>query len=82
MTDNEILEMVEEAGGSFTKECCGHGDYRNVYTFETYELLTFAKLIAKEERESCAEVADKYSFCRECGNDQPIAEAIRARGQE
>jgi len=68
--NNEIFAMARQAGF----DC-----YREEITWEdvicTEELKAFAKLVAAKEREACAKVADGF-----VGAD-PIADAIRARGQ-
>ena len=75
MTQDEIIEMARQADfeiehGMFdTKAVCVDG------ISITKDLERFAKLVAAKEREACAKVADGY-----VGAD-PIAEAIRARGQ-
>jgi hypothetical protein len=73
MTQDEIIEMAELA--KLDKRLAD--DYCRVeYWTATYEELEwFAKLIAAKEREACAKVADGF-----IGAD-PIADAIRARGQ-
>jgi hypothetical protein len=87
MTQDEILEMVREAGGS---DVGGHGWTTWVGTQSTEFLERFAKLAAAKEREACAKLCDElpapdtYSntdmsmwdvTCIDC------ADAIRARGQ-
>ena len=87
MTQDEILEMVREAGGSAVG---GPGWTTWVGTQSTEFLERFAKLVAAKEREACAQACedlpapDTYSntdmsmwdvTCIDC------AEAIRARGQ-
>jgi hypothetical protein len=87
MTQDEILEMVREAGGS---DVGGHGWTTWVGTQSTEFHERFAKLVAAKEREACAKVCDElpapdiYS-----GTDKSIwdvtcmdcATAIRERGQ-
>jgi hypothetical protein len=94
MTNDEIIEMVKQAGIRFRKDvfysghCDGvHGD----------ELIAFAKLVAQHEREACAKIAEtpkgEYAVIVACGTEstphqissylnwQDIAKTIRARGQ-
>lgn len=86
MTQDEIIEMVREAGGSAVG---GPGWTTWVGTQSTEFLERFAKLVAVKEREVCAKLCDSaleqtyisgytgavHSARREC------AAAIRARGQ-
>jgi hypothetical protein len=74
MTQDEIIEMVREAGGS---DVGGPGWTTWVGTQSTEFLERFAILVAKAEREACAKVADKWPDYETEG----LAEAIRARGQ-
>jgi len=75
MTQDEIIEMVREAGGS---DVGGHGWTTWVGTQSTEFLERFAKLIAAKEREACAKVADGWPDY----DVQGLAEAIRARGEQ
>jgi hypothetical protein len=74
MTQDEIIEMALKAGLAFDSE-----EYPEIwYTYMNVgreEIVAFAKLVAAKEREACAKVAHDY-----VGAD-PIADAIRARGQ-
>ena len=74
MTQDEIIEMVREAGGS---DVGGHGWTTWVGTQSTEFLERFANLVAAKEREACAKVADGWSDY----DVEGLAEAIRARGQ-
>jgi len=74
MTQDEIIEMVREAGGS---DVGGPGWTTWVGTQSTEFLERFAKLVAAKEREACAKVADGWPDY----DVQGLAEAIRARGQ-
>ena len=76
MTQDEILEMVREAGGS---DVGGHGWTTWVDTQSTEFFERFAKLVAAKEREACAKVVDDWSDWH--GGTELIAAVIRARGQ-
>jgi hypothetical protein len=85
MTQDEIIEMAEQAGF----DCYGkHITWDDVIC--TDELKAFTKLVAAKEREACAKVCDsfyeswinihgRYEFMGE--GAQECAEAIRAREQ-
>jgi hypothetical protein len=75
MTQDEIIEMVREAGGS---DVGGHGWTTWVGTQSTEFLERFANLVAAKEREACAKVADGWPDY----DVQGLAEAIRARGEQ
>ena len=77
MTKEEIIEMANKA---FDES-----------SFTDAEILRFAKLVAKKEREACAEICDgfylswidiqgRYEFMGEGASE--CAGAIRARGKE
>lgn len=75
MTDDDILRMAREAGGTW--------EYNRSHPVPCVmfdqELIKFAKLIAAKEREECA------SICFQEGpsiDGELIAAAIRARGEE
>ena len=75
MTQDEIIEMVRDAGL----------DWHKGWTLEDGEpnrFETFAKLVAQHEREACAKVCDNLVTASdaECYGYE-FAEAIRARGQ-
>jgi hypothetical protein len=74
MTQDEIIEMVREAGGS---DVGGHGWTTWVGTQSTEFLERFANLVAAKEREACAKVIDGWADY----DVEGLAEAIRARGQ-
>jgi hypothetical protein len=76
MTQDEILEMVREAGGSAVG---GPGWTTWVGTQSTEFLERFAKLVAAKEREACAKVVDDWSDWH--GGTELIAAVIRERGQ-
>jgi len=71
MTQDEIIKMAREAGGS---DVGSHGWTTWVGTQSTEFLERFAKLVAAKEREACAKKA-------EAQNCHMVAAAIRARGQ-
>jgi F420-0:gamma-glutamyl ligase len=74
MTQDEIIEMAEQAGF----DCYGeHITWDDVIC--TDELNAFAELVAAKEREACAKVVDDWSDWH--GGTELIAKAIRARGQ-
>jgi hypothetical protein len=80
MTQDEIIEMAREAGGS---DVGGHGWTTWVGTQSTEFLERFAKLATAKEREACAKVCETKHFSspvREFGAKE-CAIAIRARGQ-
>ena len=70
-SNNEIIAMARQAGARFSS----NPDEYDVMKITHSGLKAFAKLVAAKEREACAKVADGY-----VGAD-PIADAIRARGQ-
>jgi hypothetical protein len=82
MTQDEILEMVREAGGS---DVGGPGWTTWVGTQSTEFLERFARLVAAKEREACAKVAYDYTVKVSLPNfyesAEYVAQAIRARGQ-
>ena len=80
MTKEEMIELAREAGWEYA-----HGESG----FEP--LWAFAKLVARHERESCAEICDgfylswiniqgRYEFMGEGASE--CAGAIRARGEQ
>ena len=78
MTQDEIIEMVRDAGL----------DWHKGWTLEDGEpnrFETFANLVAQqaqaEEREACAKVCDKYAGPFNAHRIGECADAIRARGQ-
>jgi len=81
MTQQDIIEMIGEAGGYGHNTC--EQNEKSFYPF----MERFAKLVeeraAAKEREACAKVCEDYGLAEEMqaiGND--FAQAIRARGQE
>jgi hypothetical protein len=88
MTQDEIIEMVREAGGS---DVGGHGWTTWVGTQSTEFLERFAKLVADKaaakEREACAKVCEELppvgeSKQWERATLKDCAAAIRARGEQ
>ena len=71
MTQNEIIEMAMQVGGT-------------VMAVYSPDLIAFAKLVAQHEREACAKICDAYS--KESSNPMNFAnncaETIRARSKE
>jgi hypothetical protein len=68
MTQDEIIEMAEEAGFCL--------DISNgIYLSAPIHLKTFAKLVAQHEREACIDIVAMF------GGSIEIEAAIRARGQ-
>ena len=76
MTDDDILRMAREAGGTW--------EYRRTFPVACVmyddELIRFAALVAAAEREECAKVCDGWPN----GRDDVflLANAIRARGEK
>ena len=75
MTNEEIIEMVREAGGYSPEK------YPDEWRLDVDDLLRFAKLVAEHEREACAKIADEWVLAYPHPS-KVIAETIRARGQE
>ena len=74
MTKEEIIEIVIQIGGCEKPE----NDSPALKIFET-----FAKLIAEKEREECANICETLELPEWPDKvRQPLAKAIRARGQE
>jgi len=74
MTKEEIIEMARRALEQEPRE--DWNSYAWVFADET--LRAFAKLVAEQEREACAKIAEEPWQ----GSPKAIAEQIRARGQE
>jgi hypothetical protein len=71
MTKDEIIEMARQAG--LDPDLWNYTD-----AFET-----FAKLVAEKEREACANICETLELPDWPEKvRQPLAQAIRARGQE
>ena len=72
MTQDEIMELVRQAGGTFGSHIAWvERDLMPVY-------IRFAHLVAGKEREACAVDAN---WCIQNHIEQHIPERIRARGQ-
>ena len=78
MTQDEILEMVREAGGS---DVGGPGWTTWVGTQSTEFLERFAKLIAAKEREECADLLE-FGYIDDENHHLQYAYEIRARGKQ
>ena len=81
MTQDEIIEMAEQAG--FDPH-----DMSSDFTCNLKDINAFAKLVAQHEREACAIVCDdinaKYKWPDDVAErvaSQWCADSIRARGQ-
>ena len=70
MTKEKIIEMARQAGVEDSNE------YNHLVCTEV-ELVAFARLVARHEREVCALICDEHA-------DDPVycGEAIRARGEQ
>ena len=74
MTRDEIVDMLAEVDFQFF----GKQDWN---IFDKYE--AFAELVAEKEREACAEACETLELFEWPDKvRQPLAQAIRARGQE
>jgi len=92
MTKKEIIEMVREAGwsGIYTQwaEPTGEADWSPYKVSLTVpvtmeQIESFAKLVAEKEREECANICETLELPEWPDKvRQPLAKAIRARGQE
>jgi hypothetical protein len=78
MTQDEIIEMVREAGGS---DVGGPGWTTWVGTQSTEFLERFAKLVAAKEREACADLLE-FGYIDEENHHLQYAYEIRARGEQ
>jgi len=68
MTKDEIIEMADKA---FDES-----------SVTDAEILRFAKIITEKEREACANICEQLPLPEWPNNiRQPLAQAIRARGQ-
>jgi hypothetical protein len=81
MTDDDILRMAREAGGTW--------EYRRTFPVACVmydeELIRFAALVAAAEREKCAKVCDEIANKPSnvvLGVALDCAAAIRARGEK
>ena len=66
MTKEEIIEMARQAGVEDSNE------YNHLVCTEV-ELVAFAKLVSKKEREACAKMCEEYF-------ERVMASRIRTRG--
>jgi hypothetical protein len=74
MTQDEIIELARQAGVR---------DDEHIFEFSQYKYLeAFARLVAEKERETCAKVCETLKLPDWPDKvRQPLAQAIRARGQ-
>jgi hypothetical protein len=73
MTHDEIMEMAEK---------CGFHPWKIKTPQDLLDLISFAKLVAANEREACAKVCDCIHELEALANPaEKCAAAIRARGQ-
>ena len=72
MTRDDIIRMAREAG--FMK-----AQRQSVYNVERLE--RFAALVAKNEREACAQICDHYAKADHANYADSCAEEIRARSR-
>ena len=74
MTKTEIIELARQAGVR---------DDEHIFEFSQYKYLeAFAKLVAEKEREACANICETLELPEWPDKvRQPLAQAIRARGQ-
>jgi hypothetical protein len=81
MTQDEIIEIARQAHRKLVTEIyVGHMGQLDPWTIELLKI--FAKLVAAKEREACAKVCETLEL-PEWPNKirQPLAQAIRARGE-
>jgi hypothetical protein len=77
MTQDEIIEMARQVIDLDTDK---RG--RNTFLCDEYGLEAFAKLVAQHEREACANICETLELPEWPDKvRQPLAQAIRARGQ-
>jgi DNA-directed RNA polymerase subunit F len=74
MTQDEIIELARQAGVR---------DDEHIFEFSQYKYLeAFAKLVAEKEREACANICETLELPDWPDKvRQPLAQAIRSRGQ-
>ena len=74
MTQDEIIELARQAGVR---------DDEHIFEFSQYKYLeAFANLVAEKEREACANICETLELPEWPDKvRQPLAQAIRARGQ-
>jgi hypothetical protein len=77
MTQDEIIEMAEQAGVAFSSD-----DYPDIWGVHMHvgkqEIEAFAKLVAAKEREDIIQIIKETPFSNWFQAD--VIEAIRARG--
>jgi biotin synthase-like enzyme len=81
MTQDEIIEMAKQAHRKLVTEVyVGHMGQLDPWTIELLKI--FAKLVAQHEREACANICETLELPEWPDKvRQPLAQAIRARGQ-
>jgi hypothetical protein len=81
MTQDEIIEMARQAHRKLVTEVyVGHMGQLDPWTIELLKI--FAKLVAQHEREACANICETLELPEWPDKvRQPLAQAIRARGQ-
>jgi hypothetical protein len=74
MTQDEIIEMARQSGVR---------DDEHIFEFSQYKYLeAFAKLVTEKEREACANICETLELPEWPEKvRQPLAQAIRSRGQ-
>jgi hypothetical protein len=74
MTKDKIIEMARQAGVR---------DDEHIFEFSQYKYLeAFARLVAEKERETCANICETLELPEWPDKvRQPLAQAIRTRGQ-
>jgi hypothetical protein len=79
MTQDEIIEMAEQAGVAFSSD-----DYPDIWGVHMHvgkqEIEAFAKLVAAKEREDIIQIIKETQFSNWFQAD--VIEAIRARGEQ
>jgi hypothetical protein len=80
MTQDEIIEMAEQAGVAFSSD-----DYPDIWGVHMHvgkqEIEAFAKLVAAKEREECADFLE-HGVIDDEGHNLHYAKEIRARGEQ
>jgi hypothetical protein len=74
MTQDEIIELARQSGVR---------DDEHIFEFSQYKYLeAFAKLVTEKEREACANICETLELPEWPDKvRQPLAQAIRERGQ-
>jgi len=81
MTKEEIIEMANQASKEWLKEFPTPEETAHPVPKRFLEI--FAKLVAEKEREECAKICETLELPEWPDKvRQPLAKAIRARGQE